>query len=467
MAGPGEEAGSVPGLIRMMSAGVRAVSQHRINVIIALVLSMAAATAIYAFPESGEQVTEAAPAGAVVLKGYGNPGQLVTQLQDESAAAARQAARRAAQEERQARGGEHALSGDMRCFLARHTFADDGECTERPQPQAPSAPPPAPAPAAARPAPAAQPAGQDELAQRRHQLLLQAIASPSSLGIGSGGLLSRAADMAGGSRQDAGMLRDGAGSHVGPLARADLAQSRSQGGSQGSGGRSALHGSGSLAEYARLRQDSYRHDSRVEGVDTPYLLRQGTVIPAVMLSGINSDLPGQILAQVTDDVLDTPVGEYVLIPRGARLVGQYGSSPAYGSERLMMAFNRIIFPDGKAMDIGAMPGTGTDGYSGADAHVNNHLLSIFTSSVLLAGVGTTVILTSQNDYNSDGEIKARSAFAQELSETLGTAATQIIQRNLNVSPTLEIYPGYAFNVSLIKDLRFDRPYEDYDDYVSP
>ena len=456
MAGPGEEAGSVPGLIRMMSAGVRAISQHRINVIIALVLSMAAATAIYAFPESGEQVTEAAPAGAVVLKGYGNPGQLVTQLQDESAAAAR----RAAQEERQVRGGEHALSGDMRCFLARHTFADDGECGERPRPPAAAAQ--QPAPAAPQPAPAVPSAGQDELAQRRRQLLLQAIASPSSLGIGSGSLSVRAAGPVG-SRLDGGSDRDGSGSHVGPLARADLAQSRSQ----GSGGRTASRSTGSLSEYARLRQDSYRHDSRVEGVDNPYLLRQGTVIPAVMLSGINSDLPGQILAQVTDDVLDTPVGEYVLIPRGARLVGQYGSSPEYGSARLMMAFNRIIFPDGKAMDIGAMPGTGTDGYSGADAHVNNHLLSIFTSSVLLAGVGTTVILTSQNDYNSDGEIKARSAFAQELSETLGTAATQIIQRNLNVSPTLEIYPGYAFNVSLIKDLRFDRPYEDYDDYVSP
>lgn len=221
---------------------------------------------------------------------------------------------------------------------------------------------------------------------------------------------------------------------------------------------------GSLDSYSKLKQSSYRYDSEVEGVDTPFLLRQGTIIPSILLSSVNSDLPGQILAQVTDDVLDSPLGNHILIPRGSKLVGQYGFSPDYGQERLMMGFNRIIFPDGKAKDIGAMPGTGTDGFAGADAHVNNHLLRLFTSSVLLAGVGTTTILTSQNSYNSDGDIKANSAFAQSLSESLGQTATKIIERNLNVSPTLEVKAGYSFNVTLIKDLRFKGPYKAFDDY---
>lgn len=231
-----------------------------------------------------------------------------------------------------------------------------------------------------------------------------------------------------------------------------------------SNGRSDEGSNGSLDSYSKLKQSSYRYDSEVEGVDTPFLLRQGTIIPSILLSSVNSDLPGQILAQVTDDVLDSPLGNHILIPRGSKLVGQYGSSPDYGQERLMMGFNRIIFPDGKAMDIGAMPGTGTDGFAGADAHVNNHLLRLFTSSVLLAGVGTTTILTSQNSYNSDGDIKANSAFAQSLSESLGQTATKIIERNLNVSPTLEVKAGYSFNVTLIKDLRFKGPYKAFDDY---
>lgn len=221
---------------------------------------------------------------------------------------------------------------------------------------------------------------------------------------------------------------------------------------------------GSLDSYSKLKQSSYRYDSEVEGVDTPFLLRQGTIIPSILLSSVNSDLPGQILAQVTDDVLDSPLGNHILIPRGSKLVGQYGFSPDFGQERLMMGFNRIIFPDGKAKDIGAMPGTGTDGFAGADAHVNNHLFRLFTSSVLLAGVGTTTILTSQNSYNSDGDIKANSAFAQSLSESLGQTATKIIERNLNVSPTLEVKAGYSFNVTLIKDLRFKGPYKAFDDY---
>lgn len=289
----------------------------------------------------------------------------------------------------------------------------------------------------------------DELSQRRYEQLMMAMKSPSDLNLSSATATKASfipsADAPG---QD----------FVGPLSKADLDKGR--GGGRGS------QGNGSLDSYSKLKQASYRHDSEVEGVDTPYMLRQGTIIPSILLSSVNSDLPGQILAQVTDDVLDSPVGKHVLIPRGSKLVGQYGSSPEYGQERLMMAFNRIIFPDGKAMDIGAMPGTGTDGFSGADAHVNNHLFRLFTSSVLLAGVGTTVILTSQNSYNSDGEIQANSAFAQSLSESLGQTATKIIERNLNVSPTLEVMAGYFFNVTLIKDLRFRGPYEAFDDYAT-
>ena len=101
--------------------------------------------------------------------------------------------------------------------------------------------------------------------------------------------------------------------------------------------------------------DRWKLDSQPEAPRTPFELRAGFVVPATLISGINSDLPGQIMAQVAQDVYDTPTGKHLLIPQGSRLVGSYSSDVAYGQARVLVAWQRIVFPDGKAMD-GAMPG---------------------------------------------------------------------------------------------------------------
>lgn len=118
--------------------------------------------------------------------------------------------------------------------------------------------------------------------------------------------------------------------------------------------------------------DRWRLDSRAEAPRSPYELRAGFIVPAVLISGVNSDLPGQIVAQVSQDVFDTATGKWRLIPQGSRLVGQYSSDIAYGQSRVLVAWQRIVFPDGKAMDIGSMPGADSAGYAGFRDQVNNH-----------------------------------------------------------------------------------------------
>lgn len=203
-------------------------------------------------------------------------------------------------------------------------------------------------------------------------------------------------------------------------------------------------------------QDRWQLDSRVEMPRSPFTLRAGYVIPAVMISGINSDLPGQIIGQVSQDVYDTATGRHRVIPLGTRLVGSYNSDVAYGQRRVLVAWQRLVFPDGRAMDIGSMAGVDSTGYAGFNDKVDNHYLRIFGQAILLSGVIAGVEM-SQPDSN----INTRSAgdsLSEALGQSLGTVLTQLFRKNLNIAPTLEVRPGFRFNVMVAKDLDFDRPY---------
>lgn len=207
--------------------------------------------------------------------------------------------------------------------------------------------------------------------------------------------------------------------------------------------------------------DRWQLDSRPQPPRSPYELRAGFVVPATLISGINSELPGQIMGQVAQNVFDTATGRYVLIPQGARLVGAYSSNIAYGQARILIAWQRIIFPDGKAMDIGAMPGADAAGYAGFNDQVNHHYLRIFGSALLMSGVVAGVTM-SQPAQNNNASPTFSSAMSQALGQQLGDAAAQLINKNMNIAPTLEIRPGYRFNVIVTKDMTFARPYQSFD-----
>lgn len=224
----------------------------------------------------------------------------------------------------------------------------------------------------------------------------------------------------------------------------------------------ASAGRNDVAQFAGSGQgDRWRLDSQPEAPRSPYELRAGFVVPATLISGINSELPGQIIAQVSQDVYDTPRGKYKLIPQGSRLIGAYTSEVAYGQSRILIGWQRIIFPDGKAMDIGSMPGADGAGYAGFKDQVNNHYFRLFGSAFLMSAVTAGVAL-SQPDQGVNSRPTASSAMSEALGQQLGQVTAQIISKNLNISPTLEIRPGYRFNVMVTKDMTFSKPYQAFD-----
>lgn len=244
-------------------------------------------------------------------------------------------------------------------------------------------------------------------------------------------------------------------------------------GGEGSAAPRLLQTAGSGAsngrDYAQFansgQEDRWKLDAKPESPRTPYELRAGFVVPATLISGINSGLPGQIMAQVSQDVFDTATGKWKLIPQGARLVGRYSSEVAYGQSRVLIAWQRIVFPDGKAMDIGSMPGADSAGYAGFNDQVNNHYVRLFASAFLMSGV-TAGIALSQNQNQAAQSFPTRQttsgAISEALGQQLGLVTAQLISKNMSIAPTLEIRPGYRFNVIVTKDMTFSKPYQPFD-----
>jgi type IV secretion system protein VirB10 len=220
----------------------------------------------------------------------------------------------------------------------------------------------------------------------------------------------------------------------------------------------------SMSQFAGPNQgDRWKLGSQPEAPRTAFELRAGFVVPATLISGINSDLPGQIVAQVAQNVYDTPTGKYLLLPQGSRLVGSYSSDIAYGQARVLVAWQRIVFPDGKAMDIGAMPGADGAGQAGFSDQANNHYFRLFGSALLMSAVTAGITYSQrQDDHSSRNAPTASSALSEALGQQLGQVTAQLIAKNMNIAPTLEIRPGYRFNVIVVKDLTFSKPYKSFD-----
>ena len=193
----------------------------------------------------------------------------------------------------------------------------------------------------------------------------------------------------------------------------------------------------------------------------PCEIKTGTVIPGIMVSGINSDLPGSLIAQVSQNVYDTATGHHLLIPQGSKLYGTYDSRVVYGQSRVLVAWNRLNFPDGSAVTLGAMPGTDISGYAGYEDQVNNHYLRIFGSSLLMSMItgGTSYAMDStSNSSNDSNRTTVQDSMAAALAAQMGQSTMSLLQKNLNIKPTLEIRPGYQFNVIVTKDVVFQEPY---------
>jgi type IV secretory pathway VirB10-like protein len=178
-----------------------------------------------------------------------------------------------------------------------------------------------------------------------------------------------------------------------------------------------------------------------------YVLQAGAVIPAALVTGIRSDLPGQITAQVTENVYDSPTGRYLLVPQGAKLIGVYDSQIAFGQSRVLLVWNRLILPDGRSIVLERQPGADAAGYSGLEDEVDHHWLRLAGAAALstILGVGTQLGTTGEEN----ALIQAlRRGGAQSLNQT----GQQIVGRNLNIQPTLTIRPGFPVRVIVTRDL---------------
>jgi len=208
----------------------------------------------------------------------------------------------------------------------------------------------------------------------------------------------------------------------------------------------------------READDNYLNHSRVLPI-TNSEIQAGTVIRANLVTGINSELPGQIIAQVSRNVFDSQFGEHVLIPQGAKLLGQYRDNVSFGENRILVAWDRLLYPDGTSINLDEMQGHDVAGFAGFKDIVNNHYGKLFLgalfSSVIASGVSAVDINTRGTDeINTTGgvSIGTGSLFAQELSQELAKIGTAIAERNLEIQPTIIIRPGYQFAVMVNKDI---------------
>ncbi len=181
---------------------------------------------------------------------------------------------------------------------------------------------------------------------------------------------------------------------------------------------------------------------------SPYEIQAGTVIPGALVTGINSDLPGQIIGTVTQNVFDSVTGKYLLIPQGSRLLGRYSSVVGNGENRVLVAWQRLILPNGDSIVLDAMPGTNQEGQSGLHDRVNYHFAKLAQAAALSTAIAYGGNLAINPNSTSTNQDVVGNTIAQEGSQI----GQKIIDRQLNVQPTITIRPGWPFRVLVNTDM---------------
>ncbi|MDD4617192.1 MAG: TrbI/VirB10 family protein [Alphaproteobacteria bacterium] len=186
---------------------------------------------------------------------------------------------------------------------------------------------------------------------------------------------------------------------------------------------------------------------------SPYQVIAGSIIAASLITGINSDLPGLVVAQVTENIYDTVTGRTLLIPQGSRLIGSYDSVVAFGQSRALLVWQRIVMPDGTSVQIDNLPATDTEGYAGLEDEVDYHTGTLLKGIALstMLGVGTELSFGSN-------ESDLLRAIRESTQQNAAQAGQRITEKNLNIQPTITIRPGWPVRVIVHKDLIL-KPYK--------
>nr|WP_217352849.1 TrbI/VirB10 family protein [Sphingomonas sp. ID1715] len=185
---------------------------------------------------------------------------------------------------------------------------------------------------------------------------------------------------------------------------------------------------------------------RVVAPPSPNVLQAGAVISAALITGIRSDLPGQITAQVTENIYDSPTGRILLVPQGTRVVGQYDNSVQFGQSRVLLVWNRLIFPNGRSIVLERQPGADSQGFAGLQDGVDYHWWD------LAKAAGLSTLLNVGAELAVDDQDRLLRAIRNGGQDTINDAGQQIVRRQLNVAPTLTIRPGFPVRVIVTRDL---------------
>lgn len=197
--------------------------------------------------------------------------------------------------------------------------------------------------------------------------------------------------------------------------------------------------------------------SRVQEPISEYQIMAGSVLPAMMVTEINSDLPGEILGQVSRNIYDSQQ-RHLLIPRGTKVIGRYDSQVALGQSRVLIAWTRLIFPDGRSLSLPGLPTQDLRGAAGLRSRVNNHYGRVYGQAILLSIIGAGAQLSQPRQSSvlvppSTGQVAA-GALGQELSQV----SMETIRQNMDVRPTLQVRSGTPFYIFLERDLVLEGPY---------
>jgi len=191
-----------------------------------------------------------------------------------------------------------------------------------------------------------------------------------------------------------------------------------------------------------------------------YEIKSGWDIPATLESDVNTDLPGEVKAIVRENVYDTATGQYLLIPQGSRLVGQYDNRVSYGQSRAVVVWTRLIFPDGSSVDLDGMVGHDASGAAGFHDQVDNHFVRLVSTALMLSAFTAGVEMSQPQTSSASGVLSPSAEATQALGQQFGQLGMEVTRKNLNIQPTVKIRPGYRFNVRVNRDIAFTEPYGD-------
>jgi len=186
---------------------------------------------------------------------------------------------------------------------------------------------------------------------------------------------------------------------------------------------------------------------RLQAPPSKNVVQAGAVISAALLTGLRSDLPGQITAQVTEAVYDSPTGKILLIPQGARLIGQYDAQVAFGQSRALLVWSRIVMPNGRSIVLERQPGADPEGYAGLEGQVDNHWGALFKAALL-----STILSVGSQAGTSNNQNSLVDAIRRGSSDSISQTGRQVVGRSLQVQPTITIQPGFPVRVIVTRDL---------------